>query len=205
MLGQGPGAAEARATTDGPRWLRVEVHGAGGAGAGGASADPSEPLRLDAGDTVTLHYAVPDADDIAVRVAPWQAAWRPADSRQRVVHLAQLAPGDYQVELRSAGLEAPPYRLVVASPAWATPAAYGVYAALAALAAVLYVRRQRRRRVRDRLTGYRLQRADERRDRFLTRTSYELRTPLLGMTALAESLLDRNRRTLARPVAFQLS
>lgn len=129
--------------------------------------------------------------------------WFPIGTRQKKIDFFDLAPGDYTLELRSAGTASPVARLGIRilPPWYRSWWAYMGYLVLLGLIAHWLIRSYRKRIRLAESLKYEQQHAkdiEERNQskiRFFTNVSHEIRTPLTVIIGLAESLLHTQRFT----------
>lgn len=149
-----------------------------------------------------LNYRSSEDNQYAYRLKGFEETWNEVGTR-RLATYTNLDPGEYHFEVRGSnndGVWNPQprrIRITVLAPLWATWWAYTTYCALAALlfggAYYLYLTRLlaerqsaacERARVADLTEQVKIQ------EDALALTCHELRTPLQGMTGLAEALID---------------
>jgi signal transduction histidine kinase/CheY-like chemotaxis protein/streptogramin lyase len=147
-----------------------------------------------------LSFANPAANRYQWQLDGFDSGWIDTGNRGER-EFSQLPAGDYDLQLRAAGLAAvwskpiQPLRLHVAAPPWATPLAFAVYA-LALLAALRWAFRAYRLRIKRR---YAFALAEQQRrfaeqsnaakTEFLATMGHEIRTPMTGVLGMAELLL----------------
>jgi two-component system sensor histidine kinase ChiS len=149
-----------------------------------------------------LNYRSSEDNQYAYRLLGFDADWNESGAR-RLATYTNLDPGEYHFEVRGAnndGVWNPQpsrIRVTVLAPLWATWWAYTIYCALAALllggAYYLYRTRlvaERHTVARERARVVRLTAQAQIQDDALALACHELRTPLQGMTGLAQALID---------------
>ncbi|MEM9552951.1 MAG: two-component regulator propeller domain-containing protein [Acidobacteriota bacterium] len=166
----------------------------------------SARLRLAAGSSITFEvsaaeFIAPDAVRYAYRLGTETAPWIDVGAAAPHVEIAALAPGAHRLWVRARRFAGPwveraaPIELDVEARGWRGGSTWWTYGLLGVVCLAAYVELQRRRVARQRSRNQALREADREKDRFLESTSYELRSPLVAVTTLAESLLDTRSRS----------
>ena len=169
------------------------------------------PTHRDFGfEIAALHFAAPTKNRYQYQLSGASEDWIDLDPRHRFLQYSRLPPGEYELRVRAAnkdGLWTPDpalLKITVQAPFWQSRWAYGLYALAFGLVLMGLHRRQQthlsaeRQSTRlakaaaklERTASRRLRNLDKLKDEFLFKTSHELRTPVYGMTGLAESLIE---------------
>ena len=157
-----------------------------------------------------LHFASSQKIRYAYRLDGYDESWITTDASLRRARYTNLDPQTYVFRVKASNPdgvwneEGTSVRLTLLPPPWRTRWAYALYALAAAAVVTAYVRshrkqlraereavlRERAVADRERAASRRLRAIDKLKDELLASTSHEFRTPLYGITGLAESLID---------------
>ncbi|MDJ0835712.1 MAG: two-component regulator propeller domain-containing protein [Acidobacteriota bacterium] len=158
-----------------------------------------------------LDYAAPEKNQYAYRLRGLGDEWITVDADNRKASFTTLPRGNYRLEIKAAnkdgvwneqGVSLP---IRVKPPPWLSWWAWCLYGLALTLLMGAYLRSHRKKLQRESEVNAHLKRVDQLKDDFLAYTSQELRTPLVGMISLAETLIADHRFQTAPEAGANLS
>ena len=152
-----------------------------------------------------LDYANPESNRLEYRLIGFNDKWSRTTDNQPFVNFQRLAPGNYQLQLRSAtarsdwGEKVVSLNIQITPPFWLSTSAYFSYVFMLTIIIVWsyfqYKKRLQRLQklvIREQQVATRLKEVDAIKDQFLANTSHELKTPLNAIIGLSEYLLSED-------------